>query len=89
MVGLLATSQQRRLSHDGPNSRLRGEPAAHSAAHRPAVPPATLLDESSCSLCPVPSWQAVFKPEIAQIWIDNLADLYGNLNLLAADLFAT
>lgn len=37
----------------------------------------------------MPSWQAVFKPEIAQIWIDNLADLYGNLNLLAADLFAT
>ncbi|PRW34013.1 group-specific [Chlorella sorokiniana] len=30
----------------------------------------------------------IFKPEIAQIWIDNLADLYGNINLLAADLFA-
>ena len=36
--------------------------------------------------CPLP--QVVFKPEIVQIWVDNLADLWGNMNLLAADLFA-
>ena len=30
----------------------------------------------------------MFRPAPVQLWIDNLADYYGNLNLLAADLFA-
>ncbi|KAL4419187.1 hypothetical protein ABPG77_007777 [Micractinium sp. CCAP 211/92] len=30
----------------------------------------------------------VLAPEVAQVWVDNLADLWGNVNLLAADLFA-
>ena len=32
--------------------------------------------------------QAMFRLAPVQLWIDNLADYYGNLNLLAADLFA-
>jgi len=44
---------------------------------------------STCACLPAcPAQQAVFKPEIVQIWVDNLADLWGNINLLAADLFA-
>lgn len=30
----------------------------------------------------------VFAPEVAQVWVDNLADLWGNVNMLAADLFS-
>lgn len=31
---------------------------------------------------------AVFRPELAQVWVDNLADLYGNINLVSADLLS-
>ena len=52
--------------------------------HPNAVLPAVQTHAIASHACAA---QVVFTPEVAQVWIDNLADLYGNVNLLASQLF--
>lgn len=60
-----------------------GWPGACANPARSALSSAPLLN-LRCGAPP----QAVFRPALAQIWVDNLADLYGNINLVTADLLS-
>ena len=73
-----------------PAARRSSTPAA-AALRCPVLPRARLSlpsppDAHLRTATPAP--QAVFRPEVVQIWVDNLADLYGNVNLVAADLLS-
>lgn len=61
-------------------------PHTHTPRH-PIPPESTALPRRPACPCPALPMQVVFAPKVAQVWVDNLADLWGNVNMLAADLF--